>query len=754
MESNSGEHKEHTHHEHIAHTHTNHSQHSNHTDHIKHNFFNVKRENTELSLIETLLKSIWDNRAIIIFLIAIFLIAFGIRGHLLRYHYLFEFDAFYHARLVESLITTGSIPKIDPFNYYQVLGGVLHQPWSVYHTVAQCFYYLTNFGHPFSKDALLWAMQFNPVVFGSLICIILYFLAKEVTNSKKIGLLTALTAAITPAFAYRTMAGAQGDNAFGFFWMVLGFLFFVRAVKKNELNKETIINTIIAGIFFGLMSMTWRMYLLIPLIIIFYALFAIVLTASKQENHPKTLLENHSFIFAVKVFISLAIFHVMSYAYGEDWVADALSYVARPLHIDTGVLFIALIIVSIIAIAISALYISKASKETKQIFSILVILGLYAGFIAMIFFFLTVPDLSDRTSIGSMVGEESVGNNFFGTKYNSLIIFPWLALILLPISLWLFKYKEDSHTGILFFFWVIITLFMAWYTLKFTFVFGLAISPAVALVAYIFIEGLKRFNIPNGIESKVILVSIFLLILFGVGASARFFPDYVPYVDEHPEWRAAQDWITQNTPTDAKFFNWWDQGHILSFLTDRRYSTDNRNSSGPANQALAKFVVDTNAIRAYEIAAKNPVDSNYTTIGADYVILDSSMFNEGPTFEYYIADTINVMPGIIQKYYNGTTRVLNCSGIDTSSDTINCGGNNIPGAQWNTISTKWKAAPDDFQNGSQPIYYYRANDQIMILNQTMNNTNIAKAWLNSDETSKYYDIVYQKQGILILKIKK
>ena len=66
-----------------------------------------------------------------------------------------------------------------------------------------------------------------------------------------------------------------------------------------------------------------------------------------------------------------------------------------------------------------------------------------------------------------MVGEESVGNSFFGTKYNALIVFPWLALILLPIGLFMFK-KEDMHMGVLFWAWVIVTLFMAWYKLKFT----------------------------------------------------------------------------------------------------------------------------------------------------------------------------------------------------------------------------------------------------------------------------------------------
>ncbi|MFA5125904.1 MAG: STT3 domain-containing protein [archaeon] len=693
------------------------------------------------NLLQQVTQTIWDNRTIIILLIAIFLLAFGIRGHLLRYTYLFEFDAFYHARLVESLVTTGSIPTIDPNVYYQVSGGVLSQPASVYHYISAAFYYIVAFGQPYSKALLMWSMQINPVIFGSLICVLLYFLTKEIFDNKKIGLITAFIAAVTPAFAYRTMAGAQGDNAFGFLWMVIGFIFFVRSIKANGLNKTTLVNAALAGLFFGLMAMTWRMYLLIPLIVILYSLFAIVWIASREESENKDFKSTKAFAFAVKVIISMIIFHVLSFIYGEDWINDALGYVARAAHLSTSLTLILVLVAGIAAILLSIFFISRTGKENKKLFSSLVIIGLYVGFIVMIFMFLTVPDLSDRTSIGSMIGEESVGNQFFGTKYNSLIIFPWLAIILLPIGLYLFRNKENFHTAIIYFFWTIITLFMAWYTLKFTFVFGLAIAPAAAIVCYTLLEGLKKFEINKGIEMKVIMLALFFLVVFGVGASARFFPDYVPYNDEHPEWVAAQSWIIQNTAQDAKFFNWWDQGHILAFTTDRKFSTDNRNASGEANQALAKFATTNDTNEAYTIASK--------TTGADYIILESTMFASLPTFEYYVADKIDGK--LSEKYYKANFRVLNCQ---DNNSTVICEGTSISREEWDKLSDKWKQVPDDFQNGSEPLFYYRTNDQLIILNQAMNNTNLAKIWTNSDETSKYYEDVYSKQGVKIFKIKK
>ncbi len=733
---------EHAHAVHKKHEGHKHEHHSEHKHSLSHHSPSAPSSSSAFDKAKSFL---WEHRVIIVLLIAIFLIAFGIRGHLLRYHYLFEFDAFYHARLVEQLVTQGHIISPDPMVYYEVAGGVAAQPWSLYHTISQAFYYLLSLGQPYNKDLLMFSMQLNPVVFGSLICIIMYFLGKEVFNSRRIGLLTAFIAAVTPAFAYRTMAGAQGDNAFGFLWMVIGFLFFVRAVKNNSLDRATLINTAIAGIFFGLMSMTWRMYLLIPLIIIGYFIFAIMLIASKQEDTSSSIKGNHAFAFLIKTLIAMVIFHIISYAYGEDWISDALGYVARAMHLDQTIVLIGTMVVSAIVAVLSIFFITKLKPETKKYIPFIVITGLYVGLIVMAIVFAAIPDLSDRTSISSMVGEESVGHNFFGTKYNSLILFPIVALFFFPLSIWLFRDKKDYHTGIIFFLWTIITLFMAWYTLKFTFVFGLAIAPATAITIYVLFEGLKKFEIPKGLEAKIIFVVIFFLVVLGVGASARFFPDYVPYVDENQQWQAAQQWIITNTPTDAKFFNWWDQGHILAFTTDRKYSTDNRNASGWANKELAEFVTTTDTNRGYIIASKE--------IGADYLILESGMFNDAPTFEFYVVDKIDSK--LVQKYSAaGSYRVLDCSNIDNNSPNVSCGGNSIGASDWNKLSTKWKQVPDDFQNGSLPLFYYRTNDQLLVMNNIMNNINLTKVWTNSDETSKYYEQVYSNKGIKIFKIKK
>jgi asparagine N-glycosylation enzyme membrane subunit Stt3 len=724
------------------------------------------------SFFENLKLQIWDNRYLLAILVTIFLLGVAVRSDLIKYpgNYMFEPDASYHARMILNLVRDGSVPVIDNLNYYQVPGGVPNQAPSVYWYLSAFIFgivnLLFNFGQPFNHELLLFSIQFMPAIFGACIAIAMYFLARDVFNNKKIGLITAFIAAITPAFVYRTMAGAQGDNSLGFLWMVIGFVFFVRAVKTKTLTKWDIINSLLAGILFLIMAMTWRMYILIPAILVPYAFFAIFHIASRAEHshehmhagknlfgleNLKTLLHNEVIQFAIKIFLSLGIFSILfllgGYVFSQDpvfWLFSTAIYVSSITGINASLISLLVLVGGIISVAL-AYFISISKKETKELVELFVILGLIVGILVMCGLFLTQKDLfvQDRTSIGSMVGEESVGNTFFGTKYNSLIIFPALAIFLLPISLYFFK-KKDSHTGILFFFWVIITLFMAWYKLKFTFVFGLAIAPAAAIVAYLLIESLSKLNFSEGLESKISYAALLFLCVLGVGAVGNFIPDYMPFPNSSPEQITLMNWIDANTAKDAKFFNWWNEGHVFSLETERKFSTDNRNSSPLANKLFAEFNITTDTNRGYEIASKE--------IGADYVYLTTDMLgvNSLATFEFYNAE--KVIPTLAQKYYVGQLFSLTCYPQNTT--TYSCNGNSVPKAQFDSISTTWKSVPDTFLDKVNPTFYYRVGDVILALNQAANNTNVAKVILGSPETSALYERVFVDGGIVVMKVKK
>ena len=117
-------------------------------------------------------------------------------------------------------------------------------------------------------------------------------------------------------------------------------------------------------------------------------------------------------------------------------------------------------------------------------------------------------------------------------------------------------------------------------------------------------EALKKMNIDKGTEAKTTIIVLGFLLVLGVGASAIFVPDYAPFPNSNPEQIETINWINQNTPTDAKFFNFWNEGHVLALHTERKYSSDNRNASAEANALYAEFNITTDTNRGYEIVTK------------------------------------------------------------------------------------------------------------------------------------------------------
>lgn len=684
--------------------------------------------------------TVWDNRKILIILLVLFLFATSIRSNLVRYdeNYLFEPDAYYHGRVIRDLVTTGEVPQIDPLAYYhETLGGSPVDRYTFYWTVSAVLYNLLAFGSAFNPALFSFSIQFFPAIFGALISIGMYFLGREIFNSKKIGVITAFMAAVTPAFAYRTMAGAQGNNSLGFLWMVIGFVFLVRALKKRELGREEWINICLAGIFFGIMAITWTMYVLIPLILIPYFVLGILQIASQSE--AKKGLKNEVILFAVKILVPLIILSSIALAFGQNWINELSGQLYQVVLIPPVLFFLAIIIGTLVLVGLGY-FISNLTKENKKIVGLLVIILLYVGLLAMLIFFAVVPDLVDRTQITSLVGEESTGRQFFGTKYNALIIFPIVALFVLPLTLYLFK-KRDSHTQLIFWFWTLITLVMAWYKLKFTFVFGLGVVTGAAIFMYLIFELLKKYDFGKGIEAKsIIIVSCFLLLL-GVGSAAIFMPDYIPHANTQPELVEAMDWIIYNTSEDAKLFNWWSEGHMLTYITERHVSADNRNFSGPANESLALFVISEDSNAAYSMVKD--------VINPDYAILNENMFFSGPSFAFYKINTVNYSSPEVTKYYDGPITSFACEDNGTQ---VNCGGNVFSKEQFDAFNTEWTFIPTQFYNESIPMYIYRNGNRLLVLNKAMNNSNLAKVWLHSDDTKDKYEEVFSNDKIKIFKV--
>ncbi|MBI2597959.1 MAG: glycosyltransferase family 39 protein, partial [Candidatus Diapherotrites archaeon] len=336
----------------------------------------------------------------IVFLL--FLLAFGVRGHMMVFEYIWEFDTYYHARMAGEVIKNFAIPKSDPLSYYHMENAPVDTKANFFWIFTAAIYKIFTLGAPYQKEVWLIFIKALPAIFGALISVAMYFLGKEMYG-KKAGIVMAFFAAVVPSFVYRTMAGQFEEDSLGFLWLVIGFVFFVRAIKSLEVNKKTVYNAVLSGVFFGIMAWTWEMFLMIPLIFFFYLFWSVIIFWFKNQSKEKIL--NFGKIFA----ISFLTFSFLAIVFsGTLWMQRSVDYVANYIPI------------------------SKENIDRPT----------YAA-----------PD----NVLAVTVGEENTGRQFFGEKYNALIIFPVLAFFLIPYRI--FKHKDD-HLSLIIFLWAGLTLFM------------------------------------------------------------------------------------------------------------------------------------------------------------------------------------------------------------------------------------------------------------------------------------------------------
>lgn len=120
---------------------------------------------------------------------------------------------------------------------------------------------LTFFGIPTTVYDVCY---YWPALMGGATVIVMFFLGKEVMDSKT-GLLAAFFLAFSSGHIQRTILGFYDNETIGVFAVLMTFLFFLKSVKTGK-----VYHGIIAGISLGYLALSWGAYtygmLLLPLI--------------------------------------------------------------------------------------------------------------------------------------------------------------------------------------------------------------------------------------------------------------------------------------------------------------------------------------------------------------------------------------------------------------------------------------------------------------------------------------------------------
>lgn len=693
--------------------------------------------------------------ALVLFLI--FLLGYAIRAQNIQpgYKYFFAFDSYFHARMTGYVISNGAPPDVDELGYYELpeedrkLGFDGRFFWYF----SAIFFKLFSLGAAYNKDLLIEFVKVFPAFLGAFISMCMFFLGKELFG-KKAGFVTAFVAATVPSYVYRTMAGFFEDDALGFLGFVLGFIFFFRAIKEQAITRRSIINAALAGFFFAFMGWSWSFYLIIPILLLLMLPFIFLLYFEKTMREEKNLVQNLLAFFSCYA-VPLALFTLLLFPFRRlQWISSVLSYLSSvsPLQLnfsDAG--FIAGIVFLLFAIFFLSVIFAKVFKDVARsgILRILVAVLLFASAIFVVIvitdpFGIFAKRFVETGVFMSTVGEESMGRDTFGYKYNAYILFPWLALFLIP--LWVFFKKEDFLSPFAFW-WVATALVMAWYKLKFTYVFGLPIALAAGFVTALLLAPLNKERL---VEKRLVFGFLVFMLVTGVAASSYFVLQRPPSLETQKEWKNTLHWLRDNTPKDAKLFNWWSYGHWLTFVSERKVFADNRNIRWEVSDGdFSRFLISEDLNEALSLIKKYK---------PDYIILSSDMFSGFSSMYIYAykihRDKLFTTPGIREKLLGAYASFHRCTA--SKEGKYNCAGlaAEISEQAMASLPDRWQLAPQ--QTGNVPKWFYRDinNLAVAILGPTVNNSMLAKLWFNAPEIEKYFELVHAEFGSGAVKVYK
>ncbi len=490
-------------------------------------------------------------------LAVIVLLALKIRLFTVGTEWLQAYDPYYHLRYTSYIFHHGQMPVWDPLSYFPPGRPVV---------IEFVMYYMTAWLYAAFEgafDSLLDFAKYSTAFYGAAVTIPAYFAGKEFAG-KKAGVLSALFMAAIPAAIRRTSAGFYSTDPFVLFFSILSIYFFARSFNRRDLLSYSL--TAISLILFSI-SWTEGWYIAV-LAIGSTFLYYIVLTLFGKEEW-KTGTEDKSNLPPLK-----------------KRAAKALGPFKNLFFPGIGILILAMIISHLIGMepfSVVRRYTAFVlSPENLQIVNISVaelqpldILGggwqqLYGRTsTALLFLFPGIIMLLKRKKrLGSLLFAWAGFTFFFVTRgIRFMLIFAPAVSVAAGVGLTeLYKeIKEMGRYAPLMAFGLLASIFISMASPG----FGVALAVLIT-VAILFVE--REGETPDIAKAGMIttiIVAGLILVSQGIQTGAAQ-PDTAITED----WREAYEFMKYETAEDAVIGSWWDPGHRIAGLAQRRNMAD------------------------------------------------------------------------------------------------------------------------------------------------------------------------------------
>jgi dolichyl-diphosphooligosaccharide--protein glycosyltransferase len=145
---------------------------------------------------------------------------------------------------------------------------------------------------------LMAFVSFLPVIMGTLSCLVVYFIGKDM-GGKAIGLFAALLLALAPSFLARTALGFFDTEVPGMLGLLLFIFLFLRAIEETRSMRSSLIYSFGAALALAYFIMGWgAAYFIMDLAVLF--VFVLILL----KRYTPRLLLSYSITFGLALFIA------------------------------------------------------------------------------------------------------------------------------------------------------------------------------------------------------------------------------------------------------------------------------------------------------------------------------------------------------------------------------------------------------------------------------------------------------------------
>jgi asparagine N-glycosylation enzyme membrane subunit Stt3 len=481
-------------------------------------------------------------------LLGIVAFSFYIRSFNIIPDRILSFDPVFMYRQTYYMANWGHLPLWDELSYYVGrIGGFEEVQPLMYYLTTILYWILKNFGM-----SLLTTAAYASAFYGAIIAIPAFLLGRELSNEYG-GLFTAVLVATAPQILVRTFGSSYDTDQ-----LVLFFILFTLFAGIYALRKRNISSYCLALMSFASFMLLWAIFSYTFAMIVVFAVIFIILSFILKwfKKTDIDILKEIKILSKILIglFIGLLVIGFLTQSDPISSFDSLLLFSQKP---ET--------------------WIVNISIAELQPFSIFEIGG---WMLAM-----------GRFSID-------------GGMMDSLI---FLIFILLIIFSFFMSYKKKDY----FKFSFLLTLFLIGiYTtfrgIRFTEFTSLLFITIIGCGFGFAVEKVKKYN--NVIRSFLFGGSIFLLLLIanmGIQMGQSLGPDI------NPNWDNAWEFLKTETPELSIVGTWWDPGHMIAGLAERRDYADGAHCSDACLYTindritdLGKIMVTSNENESLELIRK------------------------------------------------------------------------------------------------------------------------------------------------------